>query len=85
MLKLRRVARLEVGAAGLASTLAAMPALAALTFEMPFVGGDFPLRDWILAGSLALLAVAIALRMLRSREGTEPLSDGPDLRWWRNP
>ena len=49
-----------------------------------------PMRDWILMGSLVLLAVALALRLMRHRGKNEPLSDTPvtdvhDLRWWRNP
>ena len=69
----------------LIGVLAASQAFAALPFEMPFTGSGLPLRDWILMGSLALLAVALALRLMRHRDKDEPLTDAHDLRWWRNP
>jgi hypothetical protein len=56
---------------------------------MPFVGQGLPMRDWILMGSLVLLAVALALRLMRHRGKTSPVghpvTDVHDLRWWRNP
>ena len=94
MEKLRRIARIDVAVAavvaGIVAAMAATPAFAALPFEMPFVGQGLPMRDWILMGSLVLLAVALALRLMRHRGKYEPLSDTPvtdvhDLRWWRNP
>jgi hypothetical protein len=86
MRKLSRIARVDVALAALVAALAAMPALAALPVEIPFVGKGLPMRDWILMGSLALLAVAVALRLMRQRAGAEePLAEGQDLRWWRNP
>jgi hypothetical protein len=86
MHKLSRIARIDVAVVALVATVAAMPAFAALPFELPFTGTGLPMRDWILMGSLALLAVAVALRLMRHRAGAEePLAEGPDLRWWRNP
>lgn len=94
MQKLRRIARIDIAVAavvaGIVAAMAATPAFAALPFEMPFVGQGLPMRDWILMGSLVLLAVALALRLMRHRGKSEPLSDTPvtdvhDLRWWRNP
>jgi len=73
---------LATASAGLAS---ASPALAALPFEVPFSGGSMHLQEWLLSGSLALLAVALALRLIRLRSSGEPVAEGPDLRWWRNP
>ena len=89
MHKLRRIARIDIVLVALVSALAAMPAIAQVPVEIPFVGKGLPLRDWILMGSLALLAVAFALRLMRHRTRSEPLVDDPDapqdLRWWRNP
>ena len=85
MQKLPRIARIDVAVVALLATVAAMPAFAALPFELPFTGKALPLRDWILMGSLALLAIALAIRLMRYRGSREPLPEGPDLRWWRNP
>ena len=86
MQKLSRIARIEVAVVALVTALAAMPAFAELPVEIPFVGKGLPMRDWLLMGSLALLAVAVALRLMRHRRETgEPLAEGPDLRWWHNP
>jgi hypothetical protein len=42
-------------------------------------------RDMLLYGSLALLVVALALRLtLRSADDREPVPEGPDMRWWKN-
>ena len=77
---------MDVAVAALVTALAAMPVFAALPVEIPFVGKGLPLRDWILMGSLALLAVAVALKLMRHRAITgEPSAEGPDLRWWHNP
>jgi hypothetical protein len=85
MQKLSRIARIDVAVAALVAAVAAMPAFAALPFDVPFAGNGLPLRDWILMGSLALLAVAVALRLMRHRgRSRDAVSDGPDLRWWRN-
>ena len=85
MQKLSRIARVDVAVVALLATVAAMPAFAALPFELPFTGNGLPMRDWILMGSLALLAIALALRLMRNRGAREPVAEGPDLRWWRNP
>ena len=85
MQKLSKLVPLGAGSTALIGVLAASPAFAALPFEMPFTGSGLPLRDWILMGSLALLAVALALRLMRHRHKDEPLTDAHDLRWWRNP
>lgn len=74
--------------AALAALAASSPALAAwpafLNIPTPFQSGGMSLNDWILTGSLVLLAVALALWLLR-RSRREPVAEGPDLRWWRNP
>ena len=85
MQELRRIARVDVALAALIAALAAMPALAQVPFEMPFIGNGLPMRDWLLMGSLALLAVALALRLMRRRRTSEPVAEAPDLRWWHNP
>ena len=85
MQKLSRIARIDVAVVALVATVAAMPAFAALPFELPFTATALPMRDWILMGSLALLAVALAIRLMRHRTSREPAAEGPDLRWWRNP
>lgn len=63
----------------------ASSASAALPFEIPFSGSSMHLQAWLLSASLALLAVALALRLMRLRSSGEPAAEGPDLRWWRNP
>jgi hypothetical protein len=85
MQKLSTFGSLGAGLTALIGVIAASPAFAALPFEMPFNGSGLPLRDWILMGSLALLAIALALRFMRHRDKDEPLTDAHDLRWWRNP
>ena len=85
MQKVRRVARVDGALAALVAAMSATPALAALPFEVPFTGNGLPLRDWILMGFLVLLAVGLALRLLRHRGPSEPRADGADMRWWRNP
>ena len=86
MRKLSRIARIDVAVVALVTALAAMPAFAELPVEIPFVGKGLPLRDWILMGSLALLAIAVALKLMRRHTTTgEPLAENPDMRWWRNP
>ena len=85
MQKLSRIARIDIALAGLLAALAAMPALAQMPIDIPFVGKGLPARDWILMGSLALLAIGIALKLMRHRGDRQTLTEGPDLRWWRNP
>ena len=74
-----------VVAALIAGFGAASPAFAALPFELPFSASGLPMRDWILMGSLVVLAVALAIRLMRHRRTEEPLTDAHDMRWWRNP
>jgi hypothetical protein len=85
MQKLSALAPVGAALTALNGVLAASPAFAALPFEMPFTGSGMPVRDWILMGSLVLLAVALALRLMRHRDKDEPVTDAHDLRWWRNP
>ncbi len=71
----------------LAALTALSPAFASPALwpiPVPFTSGGMTLNDWILTGSLALLAVALALRLMR-RGPREPAVEGADLRWWRNP
>ena len=49
----------------------------AATFDTPL-----PPRDWLLMGSLVLLAVALAMRLMRSRGDPEMGPEAPDMRWW---
>jgi hypothetical protein len=43
-------------------------------------------RNLILVGSLVLLGIGIALKVMeRRRGGSAAGSDDPDLRWWLNP
>jgi len=42
-------------------------------------------RDWLLIGSLVLLAVGLALRLLQDRGAPDAGLEAPDLRWWMNP
>lgn len=42
-------------------------------------------RDMLLYGSIALLVVALALRLTRgSTRDDLAAPDGPDMRWWKN-
>lgn len=47
--------------------------------------GPLPPRDMLLYGSLVLLAVGLAARLMRSRKQGDPgaTRDVPDMRWWR--
>ena len=85
MQKIRRSALVTGAVTALVAALTATPALSALPFELPFTGNGLPLRDWILMGFLVLLAVGLALRLLRHRGASEQRADGADMRWWRNP
>jgi len=42
-------------------------------------------QRWLLMGSIALLLVAIPLKVMEARRERVKTPDGPDLRWWRNP
>jgi len=75
---------------GTAMNVAAVaPALAAPTFAFPFdvdiamlSGRDIQI---LLYASIALLVIALAAKVIRDRYYKEPPSQGPDLRWWKNP
>jgi hypothetical protein len=61
--------------------LSAITPVFAATFDSPL-----PPRDMLLYGSLVLLAVGLAARLMRSRKQGEPgaTRDGPDMRWWQS-
>ena len=63
----------------------AAPAYAAPWFALPFDVTTFSVRDILLYGSIALLVVALAMKVVRDRHHVEPTPQGPDLRWWKNP
>ena len=85
MHKVSRFSKEAAVAALIAGLAAASPAFAALPFDLPFTASGLPMRDWVLIGSLVLLAIALAIRLMRHRDRNEPLSDTQDMRWWRNP
>ena len=61
----------------------ASPALAA-NFALPFDLNALGWRDLLLYGSIALLVVALTLKVIRDKRDAEPTSEAPDLRWWKN-
>ena len=78
----RKIARLNPFVAGVLLGLCLVTPTFAATFENPL-----PPRDWLLMGSLVLLAVALAMKLMRDRStdtdaGTMDMDS--DLRWWRN-
>ena len=85
MHKVSRFSKEAAVAALIAGLAAASPAFAALPFDLPFTASGLPMRDWVLIGSLVLLAIALAIRLMRHRDRNEPLTDRQDMRWWRNP
>jgi hypothetical protein len=78
----RKLAGLDAFVAGVLIGLSVITPTFAATFDVPM-----PPRDWLLMGSLVLLAVAVALKLMRVRSAPEmgPDPDNPDLRWWKNP
>ena len=78
----RKLAGLDAFAAGVLIGLSLITPTFAATFDLPM-----PARDWLLMGSLVLLAVALALKLMRARSAHETGadSDNADLRWWKNP
>ena len=60
-------------------------ALAAPTFSLPFDITAFGTREWLLYGSIALLVIGLAAKVIRDHYHSEPPPQGPDLRWWKNP
>lgn len=69
----------EVGpfVAGVLMGLSLVTPVFAATLDVPL-----PPREWLLMGSLVLLAVALALRLMRSRAMPDDTPDQPDMRWW---
>ena len=57
------------------------------TFAASVSFDTMPARDWLLMASLILLAVSLALKLMRRRNGVDDVPDElePDLRWWRRP
>ena len=43
-----------------------------------------PPRELLLLAALALLSVALAMRVIRRREKPETEPEVPDMRWWKN-
>jgi hypothetical protein len=78
------LARLDAFAAGVLLGLSAITPAFAATFEPALAP-----REWLLMGSAVLLAVGLAIRLMRRRGtpdvGPEMPTEMPDLRWWRNP
>jgi len=67
---------------GVGATLLAMavPAYAATAFDP----AAWSWNEMLLAGSLALLAIGVVIRLSR-RDDTPANGPSTDLRWWRNP
>lgn len=75
-----RSVRLAPFLAGVLIGLSAVTPAFAATLDVPL-----PPRDWLLMGSLVLLAVALALRLMRSRAAADDTPEHPDMRWWIKP
>ena len=80
----KMVQRLDTWAAFVVTGLVLATPAYAVTFDVDRLR-TLPIRDWLLAGSLVLLAIAVALRLMRRDTGPNLPTDAPDLRWWRNP
>jgi hypothetical protein len=78
------VLRLDTMAAALITGLALASPASALSLT-PASLAALPTRDWLLMGALVVLAVAIAVRLMRRDTSTDGRTDAHDLRWWRNP
>lgn len=76
----KKLARPNAFVAGVLLGLSAITPAFAATFDPAFAP-----RDWLLVGSLVLLAVALAIRLMRGRRTPDVGLETPDLRWWRNP
>lgn len=72
-------------AAALVNPFVMAPAFAAPTFSLPFDITAFGTGEWLLYGSIALLVIALAAKIIRDQYQSEPTPQGPDLRWWKNP
>ena len=77
------VLRFNTMAAGAITGLVLASPAFALSFT-PDSLASVPTRDWVLVGSLVLLAVAVALRLMRRGATPDMPSDTPDMRWWRD-
>jgi len=77
----KMVVRLNLAASALLTPLL----LSTPVYAASFNPASLPARDWLLMGSLVLLAVAVALRLMRRDRATDVGPDTADLRWWRNP
>jgi hypothetical protein len=62
---------------------AAAPASAA-GFDVVAFDATYPLHEVLLYGSLALLGIALVLRIGRRRTGAIAPPASPDLRWWKH-
>ena len=78
----KMVLRFDTMAAGVVTGLVLASPAFALSFT-PDSLASLPLRDWVLMGSLVLLAIAVALRLMRRGATPDMPSDTPDMRWWR--
>ena len=78
----KMVLRLDTLAAGVVTGLVLASPASALSFT-PASLASLPMREWILMGSLVLLAIAVALRLMRRGATPDMPSDTPDMRWWR--
>jgi hypothetical protein len=78
----RRIAQTSPFVAGVLIGLSLVTPAFAAVVDVPL-----PPREWLLMGSLVLLAVALAFRLMRSRAGSDAnpaddTVDQPDMRWW---
>ncbi|MEO8346387.1 MAG: hypothetical protein ABI607_11900 [Betaproteobacteria bacterium] len=53
------------------------------------LGLSLPPQDFMLLGIVALLTIALGVRLMRRNDahddtGSHNMVDAPDLRWWRN-
>jgi hypothetical protein len=87
MTSLRGLSRIprSLTAAALVNVSMASSAFAAPTFALPFDITSFGTREWVLYGSIALLVISLAAKVIRDHYHAEPPPQGPDLRWWKNP
>jgi len=60
-------------------------ALAAPSFALPFNLSSMSTRDLLLYGSIALLVIGLIAKVIRDRQHSDVVPEGPDLRWWKNP
>ena len=77
------VNRARIAAGSLFLACASAPALAA-GIDVVALESSFPLQEALLYGSIALLAVAVALRISRGKREANTTPDAPDLRWWKH-